>query len=121
MMNVMFVINDKLVTPPVSDSILDGVTRNSLLTLANGLGYATEERPVSITELEAAFREKTITEAFGAGTAAVVAPIETIHISGVHFYLPEYGPGSLLNKLKQKLVSIRTGLEEDAYGWNFIV
>jgi branched-chain amino acid aminotransferase len=121
MMNVMFVINDKLVTPPVSDSILDGVTRDSLLTLANGLGYSTEERPVSITELEAAFRDKNITEAFGAGTAAVVAPIETIHISGVHYYLPEYGPGNLLNKLKQKLVSIRTGLEEDAYGWNFIV
>ena len=57
MMNVMFVINDILVTPPLSDSILDGVTRDSLLTLANDLGYKTEERPVAVEELEKAFRE----------------------------------------------------------------
>ncbi|MGQ0739614.1 MAG: branched-chain amino acid aminotransferase [Bacteroidota bacterium] len=121
MMNVMFVINDTLVTPSLSDSILDGVTRESLLILARDFGYTTEERPVSITELEKAFRDRSITEAFGAGTAAVVAPIETIHINGIHYYLPEYGPGSLLNRLKQKLERIRTGSEEDEYGWNYIV
>jgi branched-chain amino acid aminotransferase len=67
MMNVMFVINDVLVTPPLSDSILDGVTRDSLLTLAGDLGYKTEERKISIDELEKAFRSKLITEAFGSG------------------------------------------------------
>ena len=120
-MNVMFVINDTLLTPPLSDSILDGVTRDSLLTIANDLGYRTDERPVSTDELEKAFRNKTITEAFGAGTAAVVAPIQTIHINGIDFHLPEYSQESFLNKIKQKLEKIRTGQEDDVYGWNCIV
>jgi len=121
MMNVMFVINDTLVTPPLSDSILDGVTRDSLLTLAGNLDYKTEERPVSVEELEASFRNKAITEAFGAGTAAVVAPIQTIHINGIDYQLPEYDADSLMNKIKSKLGKIRTGLEEDIYGWNCLL
>jgi branched-chain amino acid aminotransferase len=121
MMNAMFVINDTLVTPPLSDSILDGITRDSLLTLANDLGYKTEERPVSVDELERAFRDKTITEAFGAGTAAVVAPIQTIHINGIDYYLPEYSHENLLNKIKHKLGRIRSGQEEDVYGWNYVL
>lgn len=121
MMNVMFVMNDKLVTPPLSDSILDGVTRDSLLTLATDLGYKTEERQVSIEELEKAFRNKTISEAFGAGTAAVVAPIQTIHINGIDYHLPGYNNESLLSRIKQQLEKIRTGLAEDVHGWNCII
>lgn len=120
-MNVMFVIDGTLVTPPLSDSILDGVTRDSLLVLAGDMGYATEERPVAVQELETAFRNKTITEAFGAGTAAVVAPIQTIHINGIDHQLPAYSNESLQWKVKDKLTRIRTGSEEDIYGWNFIV
>ncbi|MEP6700036.1 MAG: branched-chain amino acid aminotransferase [Bacteroidota bacterium] len=121
MMNVMFVINDILVTPPLSDSILDGVTRDSLLALANGLGYPTEVRRISLEELEKAFRNKTITEAFGAGTAAVVAPIQTININEMDYHLPQYSSESLLNRIKLKLEKLRTGLEEDMYDWNYIV
>jgi branched-chain amino acid aminotransferase len=120
-MNVMFVIDDTLITPPLSDSILDGITRDSLLTLAQDLDYKTEERKISLDELEVAFRNKTITEAFGAGTAAVVAPIQTIHINSIDYHLPEYGPGSLLNRIKAKLEAIRAGKEEDVYGWNYVV
>jgi len=120
-MNVMFVFKDVLVTPPLSDSILDGVTRDSLLKLASALGYKTEERPIAITELEKAFRDKTITEAFGAGTAAVVAPIQTIHINGIDCHLPEYNQESILNQLKQKLERIRRGSEADTNEWNFII
>jgi len=120
MMNVMFVINNVLVTPPLSDSILDGVTRDSLLTLANDLGYKMEEREVLVSELENAFREKTITEAFGAGTAAVVAPIQTIHINGSDYHLPKYSHENLFNKVKVKFERIRTGKDNDVYGWNFI-
>jgi branched-chain amino acid aminotransferase len=118
MMNVMFVIEGRLVTPALSDSILDGITRDSLLTLAGDLGYTREVRPVSIQELMDAFRNNTITEAFGAGTAAVVAPIQTIHIAGVDYHLPAYDKESLLNKLKQKLSAIRVGTEPDIHGWN---
>jgi branched-chain amino acid aminotransferase len=121
MMNVMFVIHDTLLTPPLSDSILDGITRDSLLTLAADLGYKIEERPVSIEELQKAFRDKTITEAFGAGTAAVVAPIQIIHIHGIDFHLPHYNDDNLLNKMKQKLEGIRNGSAEDMYGWNCII
>ncbi len=121
MMNAMFVIDGKLVTPPLSDSILDGVTRDSLLTLANDFGYATEERPVSIDEMEKAFKEKKITEAFGAGTAAVVAPIQTICINGIDYCLPAYSEDSLHNKLKNQLELIRTGQAADVHEWNCIV
>ena len=121
MMNVMFVINDTLVTPPLSDSILDGVTRDSLLTLAKDLGYKIEVRPVAVAELEAAFKAGTITEAFGAGTAAVVAPIQIININGVDFSLPKYDDGKMLYELKNKLEKIRLGIDADVHGWNCII
>lgn len=121
MMNAMFVIGNKLVTPPLSDSILDGVTRDSLLTLANDMGIETEERPVSIEELEAAFSNQTITEAFGAGTAAVVAPIQVIHINGVDHSLPAYNNQSIHNQLKDQLELIRTGQSADVHEWNCII
>jgi branched-chain amino acid aminotransferase len=121
MMNVMFVIDGVLVTPPLSDSILDGVTRDSILTLARDMGYPVEERRISLDELERAFRNYIITEAFGAGTAAVVAPIGTIHINGIDYQLPAYKPENLLNKVKHKLEAIRAGVEEDVYGWNCVV
>ena len=121
MMNVMFVINDSLVTPPLSDSILDGVTRDSILHLASEMGYSTCERPISIDELENSFRDNTITEAFGAGTAAVVAPIRTININGRDYQLPTYSDKSLSSRIKQKLDGMRLGTEEDLYNWNYIV
>jgi branched-chain amino acid aminotransferase len=120
MMNAMFVIDDVLVTPPLSDSILDGVTRDSLLTIAEDLGVRFEARPVSVQELETAFRLNTISEAFGAGTAAVVAPIATIHINGIDHHLPTYGQDALMYRLKNKLDAFRTGKDEDTHSWNYI-
>jgi len=121
MMNAMFVIDDVLVTPPLSDSILDGITRESILILANDLGYKWEERPVAVAELENAFQNNTITEAFGAGTAAVVAPVKTIHINGIDYNLPPYGSSNIMNRIKHKLEKIRAGEEKDVYGWNTII
>ena len=120
-MNVMFVIDDTVVTPPTSDSILDGITRDTLLTVAKDLGYRTAERPVSLSELESAFRTRSLTEAFGAGTAAVVAPISTINFYGTDHHLPKYSHESVLYKLKQRLEAIRTGKHADTYGWNFVL
>ncbi len=121
MMNVMFVIDNVLLTPPLSDSILDGVTRDSLLTIAGDLGYKTEERPISVFELQAAFENGSITEAFGAGTAAVVAPIKTIRIGNVDFHLPKYGPDKISSKIKEKFERVRLGIDKDIHAWNFIV
>ena len=121
MMNVMLVINNTLVTPPLSDSILDGVTRDSLLTLAADLGYKTKERQISTDELKIAFQKGTITEAFGTGTAAVVAPISVICIDDIDYSLPLYHANSVMFQMKKKLDDIRYGIAEDIYNWNCIV
>ena len=120
MMNAMFVIGGTLITAPLSDTILDGVTRDSLLTLAKDLGIPIEERPVSVDELRKAFINRSVTEAFGAGTAAVVAPIQTIGIEGIDYHLPAYNDTSVLNILKNNLERIRSGRQEDTHHWNFI-
>ena len=120
-MNVMFVINGKLVTPKLTSALLDGVTRDSILKLAPGLGITVEERRVSVDEIEEAFKKGTITEAFGSGTAAVVSPIATINIEGVDYNLPPAGPDSVQQRAKQKLSNIRYGQEADVYGWNYII
>ncbi len=120
-MNVMFVINGKLITPKLSTALLDGVTRDSILTLAPGLGMQVEERSVSVAEIKEAFEQGTLTEAFGAGTAAVVSPIATIHIAGTDYTLPEVKADSFQQRVKTKLNNIRLGLEEDPYGWNYII
>jgi branched-chain amino acid aminotransferase len=121
MMNVMFIIGNELVTPPVSDSILDGITRDSLLVLAKTLGIPTSIRSVSVAELVDAFRERIITEAFGAGTAAVVAPIGTIHIDGMDYHLPAITSDGIQQKLKRKLESMRRGSDADVFGWNHVL
>jgi branched-chain amino acid aminotransferase len=122
MMNVMFVLNGKLVTPQLSTAILDGVTRDSILTLAKDIpSFNVEERRISIDEIEEGFVKGTLTEAFGTGTAAVVAPIAVIQINGKDYQIPVAGPTSFQLQVKKKLHNLRMGLEPDPYGWNYIV
>lgn len=120
-MNVMFVIDGILATPPLSSSILDGVTRDSILTLAPEMGMKTEQRRITVEELETALSEGRVTEAFGAGTAAVVAPIQSISIRGKEYQLPSWSDDSFMVKVKNKLSDIRHGSETDAKGWNTVV
>ncbi|GIL23635.1 MAG: branched-chain-amino-acid transaminase 1 [Bacteroidota bacterium] len=120
-MNIMFVIDNKLVTPALSSSILDGVTRNTIITLAKDMGVTVEERKISIAEIEKAFQQKTLTEAFGAGTAAVVSPIATINIQGTDYHLPEVKDNSFQLTVKKKLQDIRSGAAPDKYNWNHII
>lgn len=120
-MNVMFVLDGKLVTPKLSTSILNGITRDSILTLAESLGIEKEERKVSVAEIEEGFRKGTLKEAFGVGTAAVVSPIASINIHGKEYTLPPDSPASFQQRAKKKLYDIRMGYEEDKYGWNYIV
>jgi branched-chain amino acid aminotransferase len=120
-MNVMFVLDGKLVTPKLSSAILDGVTRNSILTLAKDLNMATEERRISLDDLIEGFKKGTLTEAFGAGTAAVVSQIATINIHGKDYDLPSVDAGSFQLRVKQKLSNLRQGTEPDTYGWNYII
>jgi branched-chain amino acid aminotransferase len=121
MMNLMFVIDDKLVTPPLSDTILDGITRDSFLHIAQKLGIPTEEKRISITEFREAIENGRVTEAFGAGTAAVVAPISVIGIDEELYQMPFYNGHSVQFQLKRELEAIRSGKQEDPWGWNSIV
>ena len=115
-MNVFFVLGDQLVTPPLSDSILDGVTRDSLIALANREGIKVAERPVSVEELEHALESKTLHEAFGAGTAAVISPISVIGIRGKDYTLPDEGLKHGIGfRLKEALDKIRYGREADVF------
>jgi branched-chain amino acid aminotransferase len=120
-MNLMFVINGKLITPPLSDSILDGITRDSILHIARGYGFPVEERPISLTEIIQAFKDGSMEEAFGTGTAAVVAPIASISIDGITYTLPEYVNDTIHTQLKDELEAIRSGLKDDIYNWNTVI
>lgn len=120
-MNIMFVINGVLVTPPLSDSILDGVTRDSFISIANDLGYTINERKISCMELIVAFKNNSIEEAFGSGTAAIASPIKIIHIQGNDYILPDPKENSFMCKAKNRLTEIRTGETEDIHDWNTII
>lgn len=119
-MNVMFFIDNTLVTPPLSGTILDGVTRDSLLTLAREQGVAIAERPISRTELKQAFEAGKRVVAFGAGTAAVIAPIETISIDGKQYHCYT-GDDAVMYTLQKELYNIRKGAAPDKYNWNYII
>lgn len=121
MMNVMFMIEGKLVTPKLNTAILDGVTRDSILTLAKEMGVPVEERRVSVQEIAEGFTNGKITEAFGAGTAAVVATIAVIHINGKDYEIPAPRPDSFQNRVKNQLNAMRLGEAPDVHNWNYIV
>lgn len=122
MMNVMFVLGGKLVTPKLTSAILEGVTRDSILTLARDMAiFPVEERRIAMDEIREGFSKGTLTEAFGTGTAAVVAPIAVIHIDGQDYHIPAAGPTSFQQQVKEKLNNMRLGHEPDPYGWNYIL
>lgn len=120
-MNVMFVASGKVITPATSDTILDGVTRDSLLSLAKELGYTVETRKISAMELAGLHSKGLLTEAFGSGTAATTSPIRNIHILGKDYELPAYNENSFCMKASKLLADIRLGKEVDKFGWNTLV
>ena len=120
-MNIVFVIDGIVTTPPLSDIILDGITRDSLLTLAVDLGYKVKERRISALELIELHAKGKLQEAFGVGTAAVTAPIKTIHIKGKDYHLPENNSDSFSLKAKKVLTEVRIGERSDKYNWNTII
>lgn len=116
-MNVMFVIDGVLVTPALSDSILAGITRDSVLKLARHWGMKTEERKISVNELLAALKDKRVQEAFGAGTAATIAPIELIGFEGTDYYLPPVSERPFSSRVLREMDAIKRGQQPDPFGW----
>ncbi len=116
-MNIMFIVDGKLITPPTSDSILEGITRESALTLARDWGLDVEERPIKVTELIDAIEKGTLTEAFGIGTAATVSHIRTIGYEDMDYELPPIESRKISNRILEALTQIKMGQSEDKFGW----
>ena len=117
-MNVMFVHNGTLRTPPLTDTILDGVTRASLLQIAKDLGIPTSEAPIAIDEIAAGVKAGTVTEAMACGTAAVVIGIRRLVFEDrTSLDLPGSIPGEITAKLYNALVAIQYGRAADPHGW----
>lgn len=120
-MNVMFVSGNKVFTPPVSDTILSGITRDSVLTLARDWGYEVEERPVGVQEIKDLLKNNKLDEAFGVGTAATIAPIYLIGFGDEDLELGDYKKWTFTNKALDVMTKIKTGLLPDIHGWNMKV
>jgi branched-chain amino acid aminotransferase len=116
-MNVFFVIGDKAMTPDLkSGTILDGVTRASVITLLKEMGYKVEERPISIHEIIDAYKSGVQVEAFGAGTAATISPISELKYKDfvMNFDVEKWKAAPAI---KATMSEIREGLREDKYNW----
>ena len=115
-MNIWFRIGDILITPELSDSILGGITRDSIITLAKDNGIKVEERRILITEVIEAFNSGILSEVFGTGTAVAVNPINSITFRDDRMVIKEQTDSFAL-KLKQQLQAIQKGSIVDIYDW----
>jgi branched-chain amino acid aminotransferase len=115
--NIFFVMGKELVTPPLTGSILPGVTRNSVIALAKHFGVKVVERPVSIDEVIRASQKGSLKEAFASGTAAIVSPVGHIHFRGKDYAINGGQTGLLAEKLYNEILQIQYGLKKDPFGW----
>jgi branched-chain amino acid aminotransferase len=115
-MNIFFRRNNELVTPPTSNSILAGITRDSLIKLARHLGIPCKEERINLEKMLAEYNSGAITEAFGAGTAATIASINSIDYKGekLQFTVKE---DNYAQKLKSALQDLQYGRSEDPFNW----
>jgi len=116
-MNVFFKIGGKVITPALSGSILEGVVRSSVIQLLQTWGVPVEERLLSIDEVYQAYKDGTLEEAFGTGTAAVISPIGELNWAGEHLVIQDGQTGELSSKLYNSLTGIQRGELEDILGW----
>ena len=119
-MNIFFRIEDKLVTAPTNDRILDGVTRKSIIQIARDYGIEVEVRQIKIEEIVKASENNSLKEMFGSGTAVVINPIKSFGYKGINYKLPEL-ENPLSIKLKEKIMSIQHNLSQDPYEWRVAV
>lgn len=116
-MNLYFVYGDRIVTPELTGSLLAGVTRDSLLTLARDLGYESEEGRISIDQWQRDSENGTLTEVFACGTAAVITPVGTVKRTSGEWQQSAGEPGEVTLRLREALLDIQRGVTEDKHGW----
>jgi branched-chain amino acid aminotransferase len=117
-MNIFFVFDDgSLRTPPLGGTILAGITRESIITLARDCGLVVDEQPYAIDQCRADAESGRLVEAFACGTAAVVTPIGQMALGAQSFTIGSGGPGQITQSIAQALIAIQRGLAADPYGW----
>ncbi|MBK7381838.1 MAG: branched-chain amino acid aminotransferase [Flavobacteriales bacterium] len=116
-MNVFFNVDGTLVTPALDGTILRGITRDSIIKIAADEGIRVEERQVSVEEIEVAAKNGRLRSAFGAGTAATIAHIQSIAFNNAVYDLPDVSTRDLANLVGTKLDDIRRGRIADPYDW----
>lgn len=116
-MNIFFKINGEVVTPEINGSILEGVTRNSILQLLKHWGVPVTERKISMEEVYQAYKNGHLEEAFGTGTAAVISPIGEFFYNEARIVLNQGETGELSRKLYDTLTGIQTGAHDDIFNW----
>lgn len=116
-MNMMFKIAGRIVTPMLNGSILAGITRDSIMTLARDMGVEVEERRIAIKEVFDAAEDGTLEEAFGTGTAAVVSPVNSLCMDGKVIRIGDGSIGPLTQKLYDTLTGIQYGRLPDPHNW----
>ncbi|MGW8158523.1 MAG: branched-chain amino acid aminotransferase [Desulfoprunum sp.] len=120
-MNIFFVIGDELITPMLNGSILAGVTRNSVITLARSWGMKVTERRIGIDEVYAANQRGELKEIFGSGTAAVISPVGHMKFDGKEITIGDGGVGPVSARLFKELMDIQYGRARDPFGWTMTV
>ncbi|MGN5380287.1 branched-chain amino acid aminotransferase [Streptomyces lasalocidi] len=116
-MNVAFVYGDRIVTPELTGSILEGITRDSLLQVARDLGYTAEEGVVTLEQWRADAASGALTEVFACGTAAVVTPIGHVKTRTDEWTHGDGSPGEVTLRLRRALLDLQRGTAEDRHGW----
>ena len=116
-MNIFFLIDDELITPPLSGSILPGITRDSVLRLTKDWGLKVSEKRITIDEVLAANEKGSLQEIFGTGTAAVISPVGELNYKGRICTINKGKTGELAQKLFNELHAIQNGYKEDPYDW----
>jgi len=106
-----------LITPPLAGTILPGITRNSVIKLAEYLGIKVSERPVTIQEVISASLDGTLREAFASGTAAVISPVGQLYFRGREYLINGGQSGPLAEKFYNEILQIQYGMKEDPFGW----
>jgi branched-chain amino acid aminotransferase len=116
-MNLYFVYGSRIVTPELSGSLLPGITRDSLLTIAADLGYEVAEGRISVEDWKAANEDGSLTEVFACGTAAVITPVGSVKSTRANWTVADGEPGEVTMRLRAALLDIQTGQAPDKHGW----
>ncbi len=116
-MNILFVIDGHLVTPPLGGSILPGITRDSVLALARHWNFPVDERPIAIDELMGAHKKGSLQEIFGAGTAAVISPVSHLCWRDEEITVGDGGVGPMAHKFYKAITDIQYGRADDPFDW----